>query len=109
MDVKLLAVGHRDGVLGWWRELIFDRLQMLRVLAVGVVHLVELPDHPGEVGLPADQLPRDDAGGLGKRRRAEVLASQDRLSLYQLSVEAAQRQPGREDGVLHVKEAVVQG
>ena len=91
------------------REQVLDLALVLAVLPVGVVDLVELPDHPDEVGLPVQQLPGHDAGGLGQRRHAQVLAGQHRLGLDQLLVEPVQRQPGRQHRVLHVEQAVVEG
>jgi drug/metabolite transporter (DMT)-like permease len=68
VNVELLPVGRFDRVLSGRRELVGDRLKVIGVLAVGVVDLVEFPDHPDEVGLAPEQLPGDDTGGLGERR-----------------------------------------
>ena len=80
---------------------------MLGVLAAGVVDLVELPQHPGEVRLPAGQVAAQHAqcaqGGAG----AEVLAVEHRLGPDQLPVELLKRQGGGDDGMLDVEQPVV--
>src|SRR5580693_5702052 len=84
MDEQLLPVRRYRWYLSGWRQQISDLAQMFRVLPLGVVDVVELPDHLGEVGLAAEQLPGDDAAGLGQRRDSQVLAGQHRLGLDQL-------------------------
>jgi hypothetical protein len=109
MDEQVLLAGDHGRLRGGLRKPVADLLQVLGELPVGVVDLAELPDHPGEVGLPVGDLPRDDPRGLGQRRHPEVLAGQHRLRLDQLLVEAVQRQPRGQHRVLHVEQPVVQG
>jgi hypothetical protein len=51
MDVQLFTIRRfRRPFVGRWQQ-VPGITQVLGVLAVSVVDLVEIPDHPGEVGL----------------------------------------------------------
>src|SRR5581483_10912883 len=83
MDVQLTAV---PGLPGRHRELVRDGLLVIRVLPPGVVHLVEPPQHAGEVGLAVSQVGAEHAQRPERGPHAEVpegLEPEDDLRVHQ--------------------------
>ncbi len=68
MDIELSTIARCHVVMPWLGQLVANRPGLIGVLALGIIDLVELPQHAGEVRLAVRQVPAHDAGGLGRRR-----------------------------------------
>jgi hypothetical protein len=62
-------------------QLVVNRPKVIGALALGVIDLVELPQHAAEVGLAVRQVPAHGVRGLGQRGHPEVLAVDHFLGL----------------------------
>ena len=93
MNIELSTIARCHVVMPWLGQLVVNRSGMIGVLAFGIIDLVELPQHAGEVGLTLRQVPAHDARGLDQGRHPEVFAVDHLLGLHQLTVELRKRQP----------------
>lgn len=51
MNIELSTIARCHVVMPWLGQLVVNRSGMIGVLAFGIIDLVELPQHAGEVGL----------------------------------------------------------
>src|SRR5262245_39764430 len=82
--------------------------KVVGILPLWVVHLVELPEHSEEVGLPASEEIKDYFPCAPQRCKAEVLTIQHGLGLDQFRVKLPYGKACGQDGVLNIKKSVIE-